>query len=83
MVKFALIALFSIMPLVANAETCACRNSCVATRVACKSSVCRSHGGTDAGPNACTDVKNMNGYVAGLQACEKQETACWDKCGDC
>jgi hypothetical protein len=57
-----------------------CRNACVNTRVTCKSSACRSAGGQDNGPSACSNVKDDNKFVQGLVACERAEGPCWDRC---
>jgi hypothetical protein len=57
-----------------------CRDQCVSARVRCKSQVCKNNGGQDNGPNACINVKNQQGFVDGLKACETQEAACWNQC---
>jgi hypothetical protein len=67
-------------PGMASPQCVQCRNACFDARVACQSLVCQRNGGQDAGPNACFDVTNTEGFTQGVQLCVKQETACWGRC---
>jgi hypothetical protein len=57
----------------------ACKDNCVSARERCGNEACTTNGGQNQGAE-CKDVKNQEGFVDALKACEDQEKACWNRC---
>lgn len=66
---------------IASPGCAACRSSCVDARERCRDDACTSKGGKLA-PGSCSAPVDYNAYVKALEACEKREDVCWEKCQD-
>lgn len=69
-------------PIAQNASSACqtCRDNCSAAHVSCNNQACTANGGQNNGQQVCTGVKNQQGYINALKACEDQEKACWNQC---